>query len=142
MEAWHGRGVIRTLVRWALVLLYAVAGAAHLRSPHPFVAITPGWVPFPEAVVAATGVAECLGALALAQAWSAALRRAGGIGLALYALCVWPANVNHMLIDLARTDGGGLPLAYHLPRLAAQPLIIWAALWAAGVTGARRERSH
>ena len=71
-----------------------------------------------------------------------ALRRAGGIGLALYALCVWPANVNHMLIDLARTDGGGLPLAYHLPRLAAQPLLIWAALWAAGVSGARRERVH
>ena len=39
-----------------------------------------------------------------------------------------------MLIDLARVDGGGLPLAYHLPRLAAQPLIVWAALWAGGVT--------
>jgi hypothetical protein len=34
-----------------------------------------------------------------------------------------------MLIDLAR-PGLGLPLTYHVPRLAAQPLLIWLALWA------------
>jgi len=125
--------MIRRLVRWALVTLYTVAAAAHLVDPAPFVAITPGWVPWPATVVALTGVAEALGAAALAQPWSARLRRAGAGGLALYALCVWPANVNHLLIDLARGDGGGLPLAYHVPRLAAQPLLIWAALWAGGV---------
>jgi len=122
------------LVRWALAALYAVAAAAHLLTPAPFIAIVPGWVPWPAAVVALTGVAEGLGALALVQPWSARLRRAGAIGLALYALCVWPANFNHLLLDLARTDGGGLPLAYHLARLAAQPPVIWAALWAGGVT--------
>jgi uncharacterized membrane protein len=110
-----------------------MAGAAHLARPAPFAAILPEWVPWPGAIVAVTGVAEALGAVALGQPWSAQLRRAGAVGLALYALCVWPANVNHMLIDLARTDGGGLPLAYHVPRLAAQPLIVWAALWAGGV---------
>ena len=123
--------MIRRLVRWALAALYAVAAAAHLIHPAPFVAIVPGWVPWPATVVALTGVAEALGATALAQPWSARLRRAGAVGLALYALCVWPANVNHLLIDLSRGDG--LPLAYHIPRLAAQPLIIWAALWAGGV---------
>jgi len=125
--------MIRRLVRWALVALYAVAAAAHLLDPAPFVAIVPGWVPWPDAVVALTGMAEALGAAALAQPWSMPLRRASAVGLALYALCVWPANLNHLLIDLARTDGGGLPLAYHVPRLAAQPLLIWAALWAGGV---------
>jgi uncharacterized membrane protein len=125
--------MIRCLVRWVLAALYLMAGAAHLVHPAPFAAIVPGWVPWPGAVVALTGVSEALGAAALAQPWSARLRRAGAVGLALYALCVWPANVNHMLIDLARTDGGGLPLAYHVPRLAAQPLIVWAALWAGGV---------
>jgi uncharacterized membrane protein len=125
--------MIRRLVRWALAALYAVAAVAHLLAPAPFVGIVPGWVPWPVAVVALTGVAEGLGAVALVQPWSVALRRAGAVGLALYALCVWPANVNHMLIDLARTDGGGLPLAYHIPRLAAQPLLMWAALWAGGV---------
>lgn len=125
--------LIRPIVRWLLAAAYGSAGAAHLLAPSPFVAILPAWVPLPAEIVALTGIAEALGAAALAQPWSAPLRRAGAIGLALYALCVWPANWNHMLIDLARADGGGLPLAYHIPRLAAQPAIVWAALWAGEV---------
>jgi uncharacterized membrane protein len=61
------------------------------------------------------------------------MRRAAGWGLAFYALCVWPANFHHMALDLAR-PGGGLGPAYHLPRLAAQPVLIWLALWASGAT--------
>jgi uncharacterized membrane protein len=88
-------------------------------------------------VVLWTGIAELLGAAALTQPFSPQLRRAGAIGLALYALCVWPANVNHMLLDLAKPDAGpdaGLGLGYHVPRMFAQPLIIWLALWTGGVT--------
>jgi uncharacterized membrane protein len=121
----------RDLARWALVLFYAVAGILHIVAPRPFVSIVPAWVPAPALIVALTGVAELIGAIGLAQRRSPALRRAAGLGLALYALCVWPANVQHMLIDLTRD---GLPLAYHVPRLAAQPLLIWLALWASGVT--------
>ena len=122
------------LVRAVLALAYMVAGYLHLAVPAPFVGITPGWVPAPEAVVALTGLAELAGGAALLQPWWPALRRAGGWGLAAYALCVWPANFNHMVLDMARADGG-LGLAYHVPRLAAQPLLIWLALWSAGVTG-------
>lgn len=104
--------------------------------------IMPSWVPFPAEVVWLTGVAEGLGALALIQPWSDRLRKAGGIGLALYALCVWPANVQHMLIDLARPDGEGLSLAYHVPRLAAQPLLIWLALWAGSITDWPQRRAR
>jgi uncharacterized membrane protein len=93
----------------------------------------PLWVPLPEQVVALTGVAEGLGAVALLQPWSACLRKAGGVGLALYALAVWPANVQHLLLDLARPDGGW-GLGYHVPRLAAQPVLIWLALRTGGVT--------
>lgn len=127
----------RPLLRILLAAFYGLAGIMHLFKPAPFLAITPAWVPLPAAVIALTGIAELAGAAALLQPWSAQLRRAGGIGLALYALCVWPANFNHMLIDLARPDHGGLPLAYHLPRLAAQPLLIWLALMAGGLTGRR-----
>lgn len=123
----------RHRARWALVLFYGLAGVLHLISPRPFVSIVPPWVPAPEIVVALTGIAEIAGALGLAQRKSPRLRAAAGWGLALYALCVWPANVQHMLIDLARASGG-LPLAYHIPRLAAQPLLIWLALWAGGAT--------
>ncbi|TMM46714.1 DoxX family protein [Qipengyuania marisflavi] len=125
--------MIRMIARWALAIFYAVAGYAHLANPAPFLIITPDWVPAPGAVVLWTGVAELLGAAALAQPWSAPLRRAGAIGLALYAVCVFPANINHFALDMAREDGG-IGLAYHVPRMFAQPLLVWLALWSGGVT--------
>jgi uncharacterized membrane protein len=121
--------MIRTAARCLLVLFYGVAGYFHLAAPAPFLNIVPAWVPAPTTVIALTGVAELLGAAGLAQPWSAKLRQAAGWGLALYALCVWPANFHHMALDLARPDHGW-GLAYHIPRLLAQPLIIWLALWA------------
>ena len=124
----------RAITRWGLALFYAIAGILHLALPRPFLSITPAWVMMPGFVVALTGIAELAGSAALLQPWSAGLRRAAGWGLALYALCVWPANFNHMALDLARPDGG-LGLAYHVPRLAAQPLLIWLALWTGGVLG-------
>ena len=120
----------RHLVLWAIALLYAVAGYFHVTAPGPFLRIMPGWVPWPEAVVFWTGLAEFAGAAALVQPASGGLRRAGAVALALYALCVWPANVNHMLLDMARPDHGW-GMAYHVPRMVAQPLLIWATLWAA-----------
>jgi uncharacterized membrane protein len=119
-----------------LATAYAAAGLLHLANPAPFLAVTPDWVPQPERVIALTGVAELLGAVGLLQTRSLGLRRSAGWGLALYALCVWPANVHHMQIDMARM-GQGLGLGYHIPRFAAQPLIIWWALWASGALAKR-----
>jgi uncharacterized membrane protein len=121
---------VHTGFRWLLALIYLAAGIIHIRSPGGFVAITPAWVPSPHAVVFWTGVAEIAGAIGL---MIPRLRRAAGIGLALYALCVWPANFNHALNDIA-IGGNRLPWAYHGPRLMLQPLIIWWALWVGGVT--------
>ena len=123
---------LQIFLRTLLAALYAFAGYLHLVRPEPFLTITPGWVPYPEAVVLWTGIAEILGAIGLVQPFSKPLRQAAGIGLALYALCVWPANINHFAMDMARADGG-LGLAYHVPRMFAQPLVIWLALWVAGV---------
>jgi uncharacterized membrane protein len=121
-EAW------RTVLRWILGTGYVAAGILHFVYPAALIAITPLWVPRPDLVVAATGVAEAAGGLALLQPWSAQLRRSGGIGLALYAVCVFPANINHLLIDLGSADRG-LGWGYHGPRLLLQPLLIWLALW-------------
>jgi uncharacterized membrane protein len=123
----------RPVLRWLLALLYAVAGWFHLTSPDPFLRIMPGFVPWPEMVVRLTGLAEFAGAAALAQPLSPGLRRAGGWGLALYALAVWPANINHFALDMAKPDPG-LGLAYHVPRMLLQPVLIWLALWTGGVT--------
>ena len=124
--------LLKASLRTLLAALYAFAGYMHFAAPDPFVSITPSWVPYPKAVVFWTGVAEILGAIGLLQPFSKPLRQAAGIGLALYALCVWPANINHFAIDMARADGG-LGLAYHVPRMFAQPLVIWLALWVADV---------
>lgn len=120
----------RPIARVVLAIAYAVAGFTHLSRPAGFVAITPDWVPAPETVVGLTGLAELAGAAGLLLPGT---RRAAGIGLALYALCVWPANINHALNDIPL---GGVHLGwwYHGPRLALQPVIIWWALWASGVT--------
>lgn len=119
----------RSALRWLLAISYSAAGVLHLSFPRPFVAITPDWVPLKPAVIALTGLAEIAGAVALVQPWWVRLRRAGGIGLALYAVCVFPANINHMLTDMARTHPQ-LGLAYHVPRMLLQPLLVWAALFA------------
>ena len=125
--------MIRLGVRLLLAIFYAVAGYLHLARPEPFLTIMPLWVPMAEAVVFWTGIAELLGAAALLQGVSMPLRRAGAIGLALYAVCVFPANIHHFALDMARPDGG-LGLGYHIPRMFAQPLVIWLTLWSGGVT--------
>ncbi|MEM6475453.1 MAG: DoxX family protein [Pseudomonadota bacterium] len=124
--------MIKAALRVLLALAYAFAGYMHLVRPEPFLNITPDWVPMPEAVIFWTGIAEIAGAIGLLQSVSKPVRRAAGIGLALYALCVWPANINHFIMDMASSDGG-LGLGYHIPRMIAQPLIIWLALWVGGV---------
>ena len=120
--------MIRVVLRWLLAAFYAFAGVIHLINPAPFLTITPAWVPAPTSVVLLTGVAEILGAIGLVQPFSRKLRQAAGWGLALYALCVWPANINHFAMDMARADGG-LGLGYHVPRMFVQPVIIGLALW-------------
>jgi uncharacterized membrane protein len=114
--------------RWLLSAFYLLAGVAHLTWPAPFLTIIPEWVPSAPAVVWLTGIMEIAGAIGLCMP---RLRKAAGVGLALYALCVFPANIKHAL-DFA----AGASLApgwwYHAPRLALQPLIIWWALWASG----------
>ena len=95
--------------------------------------IVPDWVPYPRAVVIATGLCELAGVVGLmTPRW----RGAAGWALAAYALCVWPANVKHAIHDLG--TGTGLPIWYHGPRLLLQPLIIWWALWASGAVPLRR----
>jgi uncharacterized membrane protein len=120
----------RTVMRWAMALFYAAAGIIHLRTPELFLPIVPSWVPSPRGVVIATGWCELAGAAGL---FLPRLRRAAGIGLALYAICVFPANIHHALID-APVGGTHLGWWYHAPRFALQPVLVWWALYCSGVT--------
>lgn len=119
----------RAAMRWSMAILFAAAGYAHLAAPAPFLAITPDWVPFAPQLIAVTGLCEWAGAVALV---TQPFRKAAGLALALYSLCVWPANFKHAFAGI---DIAGLPSSwwYHAPRLALQPVIIWWALFASGV---------
>jgi uncharacterized membrane protein len=123
----------RIVARWALALIYLAAGVLHLAEPTVFLAIMPDWVPFPRKVVLATGVAEIAGAIGLLTGrWDGRWRRAAGIGLALYAVCVVPANIKHAMDGL---PAGAIQLGwwYHGPRLALQPVLVWWALYVGDV---------
>lgn len=120
---------LRAALRWLLAAIYVAFGVVHLRSAPGFLAIMPAWVPYPLEVVLLTGVCEILGGLGLLIP---RLRWISGVMLALYAICVYPANLHHAF---GQVDVGGLPSSwwYHGPRLAFQPVFVWWALFAGGV---------
>lgn len=123
------QGRLRTALRWTLALVYLIAGVLHLRSPQGFLQITPSWVPYPELVIAATGVCEIFGAVGL---MTRRFRWWAGVMLAAYAVCVFPANIRHAVDGIA-VGGVRLGLWYHIPRLLFQPVLIWWALFCSGV---------
>lgn len=122
-EIWRRR------LRYALALIYAGIGIVHLVAADAMLPLMPDWVPAPRLVILATGLCEIAGAIGLL---TRSLRRAAAIGLALYAVCVYPANLKHAF---AAVHVDGIPDSwwYHGPRLAFQPVFVWAALWAGGV---------
>jgi uncharacterized membrane protein len=81
-------------MRIILSAFYIAAGLLHIISPRGFVLIIPHFVLNPEAVVFLTGICEVLGVIG----WFIPLvRKSAGIGLAAYAVLVFPANINHAL---------------------------------------------
>ena len=118
------------VMRWTMALFFLVAGIAHLYRPVPFLTVTPFWVPFAREVILVTGLCEIAGAVALL---APPTRKAAGWMLALYAACVFPANIKH-LVDSIGPDGWPHPFWYHGPRMLLQPVLVWWALYCSGVT--------
>jgi uncharacterized membrane protein len=85
---------VRPILRYLLAAIYLAAGIGHLWFPEKFLLIVPAWVPGPGTVIFLTGLCEIAGAIALLAArW----RRIAGIMLALYAVCVFPANIKQAI---------------------------------------------
>ena len=119
----------RNVLLWLMSIAYLVAGILHMLMPKPFLAITPNWVPWPQQVIFFTGLCEIAGAIGLHIPY---FRRSAALGLALYAVCVFPANINHAFGTLP-DEAVHLGWLYHAPRLALQPVLVWLALFAGGV---------
>lgn len=120
----HGADIARITI----APVFLVAGGFHLWRPDIFAPLMPHGVPMPFLVIALTGMAELAGAIGL---FVPRVRALAGVMLALYAVCVYPVNINQAVRDLS--TGTGLGWFYHFPRLFAQPLICWWALAAGGV---------
>jgi uncharacterized membrane protein len=108
----RGPNSTRKWVRWVLAALYSFIGVVHFTSTDTILLIMPNWVPEPRLVILITGALEIAGAVALL---TPRLR---------------PANIKHAVEGISVP---GLPSSwwYHGPRLAAQPVLIWLALYAA-----------
>jgi uncharacterized membrane protein len=119
----HGRA------RLLIASIYAPFGVLHIVSSGGFLPIMPPLIPFPREIVVFTGLCEVAGAVGLLIPRT---RRLAGIMLALYALCVWPANIYHAISGVSVPPLPG-SWWYHGPRLLLQPMLAWAPLWAAGV---------
>jgi len=121
-------------MRWGMAVALVFAGIDHLLTPGRYLPMMPAFVPHPLEVVYFTGLCELAGALGLLVP---RLRRTAAIALAVYFVCVFPANIKNAVEGLS-VDG--LPTAswYYWIRLAFQPLVIWWALACGGVISLRR----
>jgi uncharacterized membrane protein len=95
---------------------FVVAGAMHFIAPRPYRAIVPRWIPAPEAMVAASGVAEIAGGAGLI-APQAVVRRWASRWLVATLLGVFPANVEMALHPerYPKVPGGRTALWARLP---------------------------
>ena len=132
----------RACMRWGLSLGLVFAGIDHLLTPERYLPMMPSFVPFPAEVVFFTGLCELAGAVGLVVP---RLRHLAGIMLAIYFVCVFPANIKNAIEGLSVA---GLPTAnwYYWLRLLFQPLVIWWTLYSSAaidwplVKGRRRMR--
>lgn len=121
---------------WPLVVMFAVAGAAHFVFPGAYAAIVPRWLPHAPLLVAVSGAAEIAGAAGLVPR---ATRRWAGMGLIALLAAVLPANVQ-MLVDAQRAGVAAWGLALLALRLPLQGFLMWW-VFGAAVRPAMRDRA-
>lgn len=131
------RGVVRAVVRWLLVALLATAGVGHFASAEAFRAQVPTWMPWPEFVIAASGVVEL--ALAAALAFAPVRHRPlVGWVVAAFFVAIFPGNVSQYVTG---TPAFGLDTdAARFVRLLFQPVLVVAALWSTTAWATWRSR--
>lgn len=120
-------------MRLAMAAALLFVGSDHLLTPERYLPMMPSFLPYPLELVLFTGLCEQAGAIGLLlPRW----RRWAAVALALYFVCVFPANLKNALDGLS-VDG--LPSAqwYYWLRLPFQPLIMLWALYAGELIGRR-----
>ncbi|MBA3318444.1 MAG: DoxX family protein [Gemmatimonadales bacterium] len=121
--------------RTGLALFFTAAGAMHFVAPAYYRQIVPSYLPAPDALVAASGVAEILGGMGLLVA---RVRPAAGVWLMALLVAIFPANVEMLRLFRAR---GVPPVAELLLwlRLPLQGVLIW---WVWRLSRPNRQRNR
>jgi uncharacterized membrane protein len=124
-------------MRWGMAAALVFFGMDHLLTPDRYLPMIPSVLPHPAEIVLLTGLCELAGAIGLLIPGT---RRLAGIMLAIYFVCVFPANIKNAVEGVVVE---GLPTAswYYWVRLLFQPIAIWWALRASEVVGPLRTRS-
>ncbi len=113
----------KELAAYAMAFFFVFFGISHFFLQEELVAMVPGFLPFPEFIVMATGIVEIILAAGLIYP---ATRRWSGILLAIYLVAVFPANVIKAMSDIEIAGAFNSPIMSWV-RLTFQPLfIIWA----------------
>lgn len=127
----QGDDETQVLLRWGLGVFMLGAGWLHLTAWRTdFEQLVPGWVPGSASIVViASGLVEiALGATCLVLPRR---RRQVCLGLAAFYVLVFPGNLYQYF---ARTNTFGLDTdTLRLERLFFQPVLVVAAIWAAGL---------
>lgn len=119
------------VARLALGAMMTFAGTSHLTfARDEFQAQVPDWFPVDEdLVVLGSGVAEI--ALGLSMLALPGRRRQVGLALAAFYVVIFPGNIAQFV---EQTDAFGLDTdGKRFARLFGQPVLVAAALWAAGI---------
>jgi len=93
--------MITVIFRWLLAVVFVLAGANHFVHPDFYLAIMPPAIPWHEACVQISGVAEILGGIGILVP---ATRRFSGWGLLALLIAVFPANI-YMATDHVQPPG-------------------------------------
>ena len=106
---------------YSMSVLYIAAGVYHFVAPEFYVAIMPPYIPFPNAVIYISGIAEMvLGILLLFNN----TRKAAAYGIVMLLVIVFPANVQMLINYMQQHNPNTWIAAVRLPMQA--PLIWWA----------------
>lgn len=82
---------LREISRYLLAIAFIIAGANHFLSPAFYLSMMPPWLPAPNTLNLAAGLAEIAGGIGVLIPHT---RRYAGIGLILVLIAIFPANLH------------------------------------------------